>query len=91
LLFFVVVVVVDVIILVIVLAIITDIIVVTIGFIKFVKQIIFRFLMTCTCSKKLLAETASSNTRLCILQDHQVLLVPRDFRECVVSQGSQDP
>jgi hypothetical protein len=40
--------------------------------------------------KKLLAETASSITRLCILQDQQVLPVPRDFRECGVNQGNQD-
>ena len=40
--------------------------------------------------KKLLAETASSNTRLRILQDQRVLPVPRDFREFVVSQASQD-
>jgi hypothetical protein len=46
--------------------------------------------MTLYLFKKLLVKTASSNTRLHILQDQQVLPVPRDFRECEVSQGSQD-
>jgi hypothetical protein len=66
------------------------VIVVAIICIKFLKQIINRFLINWCLFKKLLVETASLITRLCILQDHQVLPVPRDFRECGVNQGSQD-